>query len=109
MQHAEQLAAKQSEAAKIKAAAAKLKVMTSAPPNGTYRFSTPTPKETTMQTAQPAEDPVAKWNQLVQQKVSQGVPRQRALSLVNRENPGLREQMVQAANSGRPNAGIHRR
>jgi ATP-dependent protease ClpP protease subunit len=43
-------------------------------------------------------DPIHDWNEKVQAKVAKGTPLFRAKSEVNRENPGLREAMVEAAN-----------
>jgi ATP-dependent protease ClpP protease subunit len=40
----------------------------------------------------------AKWNQLIQAKVSTGVPQNKAVLFVNKENPGLREQMLAEVN-----------
>lgn len=41
----------------------------------------------------------AKWDSLIQAKVSAGVPKSKAAMSVNRENPGLREQMLAEVNS----------
>lgn len=40
----------------------------------------------------------AKWTQLIQAKVSTGVPQNKAVLFVNKENPGLREQMLAEVN-----------
>lgn len=40
----------------------------------------------------------AKWQSLIQAKVSTGVARARAVQFVNKENPGLREQMLAEVN-----------
>ena len=41
----------------------------------------------------------AKWNQLISEKELKGIPKARATMLVNREHPGLREQMLSEVNS----------
>lgn len=48
--------------------------------------------------SQPAGDPVAEWQDKVAAKVQAGMSPKRATSAVNRENPGLREQMLVAYN-----------
>jgi ATP-dependent protease ClpP protease subunit len=40
----------------------------------------------------------AKWQSLIQAKVSTGVPQSKAVAFVNKENPGLREQMLAEVN-----------
>jgi ATP-dependent protease ClpP protease subunit len=40
----------------------------------------------------------AKWNSLIQAKVVSGIPKSKATSSVNKENPGLREQMLAEVN-----------
>jgi hypothetical protein len=39
-----------------------------------------------------------RWDELIRRKVAAGVPRAKAVSLVNRENPGLREAMLAEVN-----------
>jgi signal peptide peptidase SppA len=48
-----------------------------------------------------ASDALAEWNEKVAAKVAAGVPRDKALVAVNRENPGLRERMLAEVNQGR--------
>ena len=43
-------------------------------------------------------DPVQAWNKAVDEKVAAGMSKQKAASLVNRQNPGLREASVAAYN-----------
>jgi ATP-dependent protease ClpP protease subunit len=40
----------------------------------------------------------AKWHSLIQAKVSTGIPQHKAVQFVNKENPGLREQMLAEVN-----------
>jgi len=40
------------------------------------------------------DNPKAKWDEEIGAKVKAGIPRQRAVQMVNRENPGLREAML---------------
>lgn len=53
---------------------------------------------------QSTADPIAAWNEAVAAKVKGGMSRPRAVSAVNRENPGMRQQMVDAFNSQRRSA-----
>lgn len=45
-----------------------------------------------------SENPADDWNDAVAAKVKAGLPRAKAIAAVNRENPGLREQMLKAHN-----------
>lgn len=46
----------------------------------------------------------AQWDTLVSAKLTQGLPKAKAVALVNREHPGLREQMVEEHNIARKDA-----
>jgi len=49
--------------------------------------------------AKPQGTAKANWASLVQAKVTAGIPRAKATVLVNKENPGLREQMLDEVNA----------
>ena len=46
-------------------------------------------------------DPIAEWKTRLQAKIDAGMPRQQAASRLNKEEPGLREAMVEAHNLAR--------
>lgn len=49
--------------------------------------------------SQPVKSAKQSWSALIQAKVGIGIPRAKAATLVNKENPGLREQMLAEVNS----------
>jgi hypothetical protein len=42
---------------------------------------------------------LVRWNQQIEAKVAKGLPKAKAASMVNKENPGLREQMLEEVNA----------
>jgi len=49
-------------------------------------------------TSVPRVSASVRWNEQIEAKVAKGLPKAKAASLVNKENPGLREQMLAEVN-----------
>ena len=96
MEEEKEASAKAEEEENAKAEEEKMKAMEeekakATAKSGTKPVATFTPSPT-------ATSPIAQWDQLIAANVEKGMSRTRAVQMANKQNPGLRAQVVQAAN-----------